>query len=118
MGQFTSRVERNGVHAAESRFAASDEELRARFPAVFEFICEQLDDNGVQRVTSTLLVCAEEGRWKICLIDRAGVSGQWDYKLWKSGDTLFEALSALDEDLQRGNAEWRKSPKWKPNNKR
>jgi hypothetical protein len=89
-----------------------DPEFLARLPALYEFLAEQMTAEGFPRVTSTLQVSCEDSLWKVALTDRAQKGGTFDYKLWRSGDTLFNALEALDAALQSGTADWRKFPKW------
>jgi hypothetical protein len=118
MGQYTVRHDSVADSASSARHAATDDDLAKRFPALTEFLTEQVDDDGKPRVTSTLMVSAEDGRWKVCLVDRAQAGGKFDYKLWVSGETLFQAFHALDGALQEGNAEWRRFPKWEPPKRR
>jgi hypothetical protein len=118
MGVFTSRHDSTAANSPGGRWAAADSDLAGTCPALLEFLTEREDENGKPRVTSTLLVAAEDGVWKACLTDRAQVGGKFDYKLWKTGMTLADALQALDRDLQEGTAEWRKFPKWEPQKRR
>lgn len=112
MGQYTQRHASVSENGAVSRWAAADEDLQKRCPALVEFLTEQLDDEGKPRVTSTLMVSCEDGRWKLCLTDRAQAGGKFDYKLWVSGETLWEAFSSLDASLAEANADWRRFPRW------
>lgn len=118
MGQFTSRHGSDPNSNAGGRWAAEDIAWAEKFPALLEFLTERETEDGKPRITSTMLVVAEDGLWKLCLTDRAQANGNFDYKLWKSGETLHDALLALDHDLQQATAEWRKFPKWKPPQRR
>jgi len=118
MGVYTKRHGSEHDVSSGGRFAATDAEMAEKFPALIEFLTEALDEAGKVRVTSTLLVSCEDGRWKVCLVDRAQLGGKFDYKLWVSGDTLYGALKALDDQLQDGSAEWRRFPKWEAPKKR
>jgi hypothetical protein len=113
MGVFTSQMPKSRS-ATTGRFAASDPELAGRLPALVEFLTECLTEEGVARVTSTLGVSCEDGVWKVCLTDRAQAGQKFDFKMWKSGASLLDALKALDEDLQGGSPEWRRFAKWAP----
>jgi hypothetical protein len=112
MGQYTQAHASSGEFPATERYAAADAKLSKDCPALAEFLTERLDDVNKPRVTSTLGISCEDGVWKCCLTDRAQAGGKMDYKLWKSGSTLLEALQALDMALRDGTAEWRKFPKW------
>lgn len=118
MGVYTARHDSVPGGAAGGRWAALDSDLASTCPALIEFLTEREDEEGRPRVTSTLLIAAEDGLWKVCLTDRAQKGGSFDYKLWKSGKTIMEALQAVDADLQEGKAEWRKYPKWEPQKRR
>jgi hypothetical protein len=118
VGQYTGQRDSHGGEPFKGRWAAGDIELASRCPALVEYLTEREDEEGRARTTSTLLVAAEDGVWKVCLTDRASPTGNWDYKAWKSGDTIMEALMALDRDLQENTLEWRKFPKWKPPTRR
>jgi hypothetical protein len=118
MGQFTERPGTGRGFDPECRWAVSDEDFATLYPALYEFLAEQVTEAGVPRVTSTLLLSAEEGLWKACLIDRAQKGSTFDYTLWKSGATLQRVLCSLDESIRDGSAEWRKRPKWEAQKKR
>lgn len=118
MGQFTERHGSSPATGESSRWAVTDDDFAALYPALYEFLAEAASEQGVPRVTSTLLVSAEEGLWKACLIDRAQKGSSFDYTLWKSGKTLERALAALDESIRDGSAEWRKRPKWEAQKRR
>jgi len=112
MGQFTERHGSTQQGGELCRWAVTDEDFSNLYPALYEFLAEQMTEDSVPRVTSTLLVSAEEGLWKACLIDRAQKGSAFDYTLWKSGKTLERVLASLDESIRDGSAEWRKRPKW------
>lgn len=112
MGQWTQHAATAPSGKPASRWAAADEELSSRCPALTEYLTEALTEDGTARVTSTLQVSCEDGLWKAALTDRAQKGGNFDYKLWRSGVCLLDALRALDEALRSGQADWRKFPKW------
>jgi hypothetical protein len=118
MGMYTSRHDSGAQASSVGRWAAADSDLAAACPALVEFLTEREDEEGRARVTSTLLVLCEDGLWKVCLTDRAQPGGKFDYRLWKSGPTVMQALQALDVSLQEATAEWRKTPKWEAQKKR
>lgn len=59
---------------------------------------------GANRKVGTLLVFAEDGKWKACLNDRDG--GNYCFA---SSDALEGLLEALDRGLQSGGLDWRVS---------
>lgn len=112
MGQYTQRCAAASPEYGDPRWAATDAELSKKFPAVSEFLLERLTEDGKPRVTSTLMVVAEDGMFKLALTDRAQAGGKFDYKLWRSGTTFYEAMNAIESCLEDGSADWRKFPKW------
>lgn len=59
-------------------------------------------DDGEARQTSTLLLFAEEGRWKGMINDRdAGAVA------FVSGDCLRAVLASIEKGLDGGNLDWR-----------
>lgn len=118
MGQYTRQHGSDSGENAKGRWAAGDSELEKKFPALTEFLCEQKDEEGHPRVTSTILLSAEDGLWKVCLTDRCQVGGKFDYKLWRSAPTLFGAFAACEKALVEATADWRKFPKWTKGDKR
>jgi hypothetical protein len=118
VGMYTARHDSVSVVDPNARWAAVDPDLAGACPALVEFLTEVRDEEGKPRISSTLLLTAEDGLWKVALTDRAQPGGNFDYKLWRSGATVMEALKALDVSLQDGSADWRKFPKWQPQKKR
>lgn len=82
-----------------------DDLVAKRWPHLGEYLAESAYEDGSPRVTSTLLVFAEDGWWKGCLKDRDN-----ERSLWHSNDTLESLLDGLEELLATGRAEWRASP--------
>jgi hypothetical protein len=103
VARFLSResTDDNGGHQGSS--AAPGEWLRG-FPALCEFLCLCQWDDGTPRLSSTLLLFVEGGRWSVCLNDR-----EQSRSAWASGASEVEALSSLDSALQDGTANWRVS---------
>jgi hypothetical protein len=60
------------------------------------------------RKTGTVLVFAEQGKWKGCLNDRDG--GNYAFV---SSDSLLGLVDALEKGLKQGGLDWRKNKKWK-----
>ena len=84
--------------------AASDEELRASHPELYDYLtCLYFDgDTSQPRATSTLLVFCQDGVWKGCLRDRAeGVCA------WVAAPSFQCLLDVLDKELAGGTAVWR-----------
>jgi len=68
--------------------------------------CQLVGDKG--REPATLIVCAEEGQVKMCLSDR-----ETNRVLWRSGDTVLEALEAMEKALEHGAKDWRERREYK-----
>jgi hypothetical protein len=71
-------------------------------PAVGEFMTLAVGEKNAKRETSTLMVNISEGRVNVGLHDREDET--W---LWRSGETLIEAIQAIDSAIQDGTADWR-----------
>lgn len=61
---------------------------------------------GKQRKSGTVLVFAEDGKWKCCLNDRDG-----GHYCFVSSDSLAGLLGALEGGLKGGTLDWRLSRK-------
>lgn len=96
---------RSGGEAVESKGVAA---MRQELPAVYEYLTLAKMPDGNERQVATLIVFIEDGRWKVCLSDR-----ETDRTLWMSGDTLEDCLLSLDQAIQTGDANWRRSYKGK-----
>jgi len=87
--------------------SAIDPEAERRYPALWEYLtCCLIDDKG--REPATLIVCCEEGQVKFCLSDR-----ETNRVLWRSGDTVLEALEAMEKALRDGARDWRERREYK-----
>jgi hypothetical protein len=85
--------------------------LGSRYASLFDFLVEQLWDDGTQRQPGTLLVCYGEGRFRGWLNDR-----ELQRNAWASAETLTQLLETLDGKLAEGSFDWRRSEpdrKWK-----
>jgi hypothetical protein len=87
-----------------SPFAARDVGLEAEYPNLTEYLVLRTFADGSERETSTLLIFAVDGLWKVCLNDRA--EGQC---LWASGASHGDAMAALELMLESGSADWRRT---------
>jgi len=77
--------------------------MATSYPAVWEHLTESAWASGKPRTTSTLMVFAEDGLFKLCLHDRS--SGR---TAWLSGPSLTAALISLERGLEENTVEWRK----------
>ena len=77
--------------------------LLSAYPHVVEYCVESSWDDGAPRETSTLLLFVEEGRWKLCLHDRA-----LSRSAWVSGASPEACLEALEAALGSEVVEWRR----------
>lgn len=88
-----------GVPAAEEDTGA----LKA-YPLLQGFLRETAWEDGAARQTATLMLFAEDGRWKVMLNDRdAGCV------CFVSGDSVAKCLGSVEKGLQAGNLDWRRS---------
>lgn len=83
---------------------ASDPKWAKDFPAIHEYLTVAPGDSGNAAKTATLTIFSEAGMFKICLNDRAE-----GYSAFASGETVTEALEALEGQLSSGNTDWREA---------
>jgi len=102
-GSQVKRSAPTGVDAGPGR-VATDPTFEAKWPQVWAYLSTNRWDDGAPRETSTLMVIAELGLVKLGLNDRA--EGR---SLWVTGDGLDTALTALEDALDSGRADWRQS---------
>lgn len=84
--------------------AGRDPEFQAKFPTLFDYLTATCfdGDNKQPRITSTLLLFAQDLVWKACLRDRSeGVCA------WVAAPELFSLLAVLEEELAGDTAVWR-----------
>lgn len=91
----------NGVLGSQDAADDIDSEFAGRFPALWEYVTVRLL-KGQVRQTSTLLFFREDGQWKLCVSDRD--TGR---VLFRSGDSVEEALDAAEKALASPRADWR-----------
>lgn len=80
------------------------EAMRGTWPALAEYLFDDHWPEGGARVTSTVLVCVDEGRLKACINDRAN-----ERSAWVSGSSLIDLFTTLDAALATDSAAWRAS---------
>lgn len=80
----------------------SDPGFLLEYPALSEYLSVTEWEEGKPRETSTLLLFVEDGRWVVCLNDRA--EGR---SVFVSGPTFKAVLASLEEGLQEGSLQWR-----------
>lgn len=85
-----------------AQYAARDVVMEAEYPLLTEYLISRQFEDGSERETSTLLVFASEGVWKVCLNDRAEQRA-----LWASGASYADAIAALEKLLDSGAETWR-----------
>lgn len=73
-------------------------------PDLLQFMTASTWPDGKARALPTLMSCYEDGRWRVCLNDKA--NGR---SVWVSGVTWIEALEAIDRGLTGDCLEWRKN---------
>lgn len=101
--KFLRKPTEEGVNLAAPK-GQEDATLFSGMEALYEYLtCAEWED-GSLRESSTLLCFVEDGRWKVCLNDRAA-----SRSCWASGDSLLGALASLDAALASGAPEWRRS---------
>lgn len=81
--------------------AATDPDLRARYPAIHEYLTRRVVEGKVIE-TSTLLLFCEEGQFKVCLNDRDAA-----VVVFRGGQSFQDALGGLENALIDGTADWR-----------
>lgn len=102
MGAYMKRKERR--HASTVVRSAVDDEFRARYPELYDYLTATCydDDPKQPRTTSTLLVFGQDGCFKACLRDRAE-----SCCCWVAAPTFLELLGVLESELAGGTAVWR-----------
>ena len=94
-----------GAPPVTSGDTASMDWCRDRWPALFEHLTATRWDNGEERQTSSLSVFMDSGVLKACLNDKA------ESRVAFVASASFEGLlDALDEGIQNGSLDWRRSP--------
>lgn len=91
-------------HGSGEIRAADDDEFKERYPELFEHLTATCfeGDRSQPRVTSTLLLFAQDGVWKGCLRDRADGTC-----CWCAAAGALAVLDILEAELRDGTAVWR-----------
>lgn len=90
--------------------SAEDQAWRADHEALAEYLTMVNYPDGGQRRTGTLTVFYDAPEWRVCLNDR-----DTDRSLWATGESLPEALQALDSMLREPDPPFRKNKAFAPN---
>jgi len=101
---------RSGEGGASVGGGGPSEVCAADIPALVEYLTLDHYEDGASRETATLLIFAEEGRFKGCLNDR-----QEERVCWVSSGSLLGLIAELEANLEAGTADWRRS--WKSKKK-
>ena len=83
--------------------AASDGDFHAKFPTLHDFLT-LTGWAGKQRKSGTILIFAEDNKWKACVNDRDG-----GFYAFASADAFQPLLEALETGLRKGGLDWRPS---------
>jgi len=76
--------------------------LREYCPNLHDHLTNETYDDGTARRTSTLLLFAEGGVYKLCLNDR-----DTDATAWSTGRTAEDALQSMESMIATNSIEWR-----------
>lgn len=76
--------------------------MLADHPSLADFLTADSWADGSVRQLPTLILFAEDGRWKACLNDRAE-----ERSAWVTSDTLEGLFAVLDAQLESGTTDWR-----------
>lgn len=72
------------------------------YPGLAEFLTLTKWDDNARRETGTLMLVAEQGRYKLWVHDRDGKRS-----VWLSGDTVESVTQAAEDVVSGGPADWR-----------
>lgn len=93
--------------APGSILAAHDADFVSRYRPLHDFLTLQ-GIGGKARRTGTVLVFAEDGKWKACVTDRDG-----GFYAFASNSDLQGLLISVDQGLRAGTLDWRASKAYK-----
>jgi len=86
--------------------AASDSDFAGSYPFLHTFLTAVVDDDGKARRTATLMLFAEDCRFRAVLHER-----QHGLSLWRDAEEVKACLDGLEAALASGRAEWRRDAK-------
>jgi len=81
---------------------AVDTQASERLPCITAFLSQSVWGPGEPRRTGSLLVCAEDGRWKCWINDRDALRSAW-----VSADSLLDLLNGVERGLSEDRLDWR-----------
>ena len=84
-----------------------DPRIQEGYPALFEFLTATAWDEKTKRKPGTALLFAEEGRWKLCLVDKD--AGRVAFL---AADTLADLAAVAEDKLVEDTVEWRRQKPW------
>jgi hypothetical protein len=88
--------------------AFSDPDFGGKYPILHAYMTRLEDDAGKKRITSTLMIFAEDGVAKAALRER-----NHDLTLWMTSSSILDLFEALEEGLKKRPIEWRKNKEQK-----
>lgn len=77
--------------------------FETQYPTLAEFASCTVWEDGGARETGTILLLVDEGRWKVCLNDRA-----LSRSAWVSGDSPCGAFGNAEDGLREERLDWRR----------
>lgn len=97
------RVKIEGTSPGAKTSGFDDPGFAKKFPLLYEQLTETTFEGGEARITSSIILFAEEGALKACLSERND-----HCSLWATANTLDGVMKALEAALTTGNPQWRK----------
>lgn len=77
-------------------------EMSRRLPTLFEFLTVTQWPDGAERVPATVLLCWEDGRWKMWLSDKDAA-----LTCWVTAETLSGVLASAEAAIEGDAGDWR-----------
>jgi hypothetical protein len=99
------------THPPPPHVLVSPETWGGLYPHLVWHVCSVWDQDGLFRLTSTLMVFSERGQLKLCLHDR-----ERELVAFYTVPDLFFGLNRIERDLAEGSVHWRKKKKIPPVN--
>lgn len=87
--------------------------LESIYPVLWEFLTEELWEDGARRELPTMLFFREAGMWKVCLSDKA-----LDRVVFVAGHTPDDVIETLSVRLETDSLEWRAKKPFVPTKKK